>query len=219
MKDSCSFGSYSAALLRDAASCRALPAREMVGSRLGGCRGRSRTWARPRCSAESLCVVKAGFRQRAALRSQVLLWKVAAEESRQFAMHKGGAGIVPQRGAEGVFRALKIADLLQGAAQVLFGLGKIRLQFERGGSRRPLVQVPLLLQRIAQADVRLGKVRLQFQCAAAAGNRFVQLPLLPQGIAQADVRLGKVRLQFQCAAVAGDRFVQVPLLRARHCPG
>ena len=94
-------------------------------------------------------------------------------------MREGEAGIVPQRGAEGVFRALKIAYLLQGAAQVAVGLGKVRLQFQCpavAGDR--FVQLPLVLQDNAQVAVCLGKVRLQFQCPAVAGDRFVQLPLV-----------------------------------------
>ena len=61
------------------------------------------------------------------LRSQILLWKFAAQKFRQFVMREGEPGIVPQRGAEGIFRALKIAYLLQSAAQVVMCLGKIRL--------------------------------------------------------------------------------------------
>ena len=162
---------------------------------------------------QSLCVRQLRFLQQAALRGQILLRKFAAQEFRQFVMREGEPGIVPQRGAEAVFRALKIADLLQSAAQVAVRLGIVRLQFQCpavAGDR--FVQLPLLLQGSAQVVVRLGKVRLQFQCPAAAGDRFVQLPLLLQGIAQVVVCLGIVRLQFQCPAVAGDRFVQLPLV-------
>ena len=54
---------------------------------------------------QSLCVGQVHFLQQRPLRSQILLRKFAAQEFRQFAMREGEPGIVPQRGAEGVFRA------------------------------------------------------------------------------------------------------------------
>jgi hypothetical protein len=41
-----------------------------------------------------------------------------------------GERIVPQRGAEGVLRGLKIAHLLQSATQVAVRVGIVRLQFQ-----------------------------------------------------------------------------------------
>ena len=86
----------------------------------------------------------------------------------------------------------EIAHLLQDAAQVAVGLGKVRLQFQCpavAGER--FVRLALVLQRIAQVAVGLGIVRLQLQCPAVAGDRFVQLPLFLQRIAQVAVGLGK----------------------------
>ena len=67
---------------------------------------------------QSLRVRQLRFLQQPALCGQILLRKFAAQEFRQFVMREGEAGIVPQRGAEGVFRALKIADLLQSAPRL-----------------------------------------------------------------------------------------------------
>ena len=109
---------------------------------------------------QSLCVRQLRFLQQAALRGQVLLRKFAAQKFRQFVMREGEAGIVPQRGAEGVFRALKIAHLLQGAAQVVVRLGIVRLQFQRpavAGDR--FVQLPLVPQampRLSCASAKSG---------------------------------------------------------------
>jgi hypothetical protein len=80
---------------------------------------------------QSLCVGQLHFLQQPTLRSHVILWKVAAQEFRQFVMREGGPGIVPQRSAEGILRAWKMAYGLQSAAQVGVGLGKVRLQFQR----------------------------------------------------------------------------------------
>ena len=63
-------------------------------------------------------------------------------------------------------------------AQVVVGLGMVRLQFQCpavAGDR--FVQLSLVPQGDAQVVVGLGIVRLQFQCPAVAGDRFVQLPL------------------------------------------
>ena len=127
-------------------------------------------------------------------------------------MCEGGAGIVPQSVAKGIFRALEIAHLLQNAAQVAVCLGKVRLQLQCPSVAGDcFVQLPLASQRVAQVVVRLGMARIQFQGLAEAGDRFVQVPLFLQRIAQIVVRPGKVRLQFQCPSVTGGRFVRFPL--------
>ena len=105
------------AALRHSDNCRAL--------------ARSRCWAASAYSPDRvedlgqaevhqqpLCVRQLPFLQQPPLRGEILLRKPAAEERRQFVVREGEAAIVPQGGAEGVLRALKIADLLKNGAQV-----------------------------------------------------------------------------------------------------
>ena len=109
-------------------------------------------------------------------------------------MRRHKAGIVLQRGTERVFRALKIAYLLQGASPSDVRLAKARFQFQCpaiGGER--FLDSPLLPQRVAQVVVCAGKVRLQFQQPTVTGHRFVQLPLLPQRTAQVADAPGMMR--------------------------
>ena len=95
---------------------------------------------------QSLCVRQRRLRQQLTLRRQILRRKFAAQEFRQFVMREGEPGIVPQSGAEAVFRTPKIAYLLQSAAQVAVCLGIIWLQFQCptvAGDR--FVQLPLVV--------------------------------------------------------------------------
>ena len=116
-EDSCSCGSYSRPRLRHSASCSALPRSRCSAASAYSPRA-SKTWARPKCnnnrcaSVRSVCYRRQNLLQQPALLRQILLWQFAAQEFRQFGMCKGEAGIVPQRGAEAVFRPLKIARSL-----------------------------------------------------------------------------------------------------------
>ena len=212
-RNSYSCGSYSSAAFAPIGLLQRIAAIEVLGS-LGILAPRIEDLSQSEVQQQSLCVrqLLAGGRtllQQAALRSQILLRKPAAQELRQLVMCEGEAGVVPQGGAEGIFRALKIASLLQIAPQVAVSLGIIRLQFQcpaLAGDR--FVRISLLLEGNAQVVVCLGIVRLQFQGPAAAGDRFVQLPLFLEDNAQVVVPFGIVRLQFQRPAVAGKRFVQ-----------
>ena len=166
---------------------------------------------------QSLCVRQTRLLQQPALRSQVVLRKFTAQEFRQFVMCEGKLGILPQRGAETVFRAAKIAQLLQSDAQIAVGLDKSRLQIHCAavaGDR--IVQLPPVFPCVAEVVVCLGKFRLQIQCPAAAGDRFVQFALVGQRNAEVVVYRGKVRVPLQCPPVAGDRFVQIPLVLQRN---
>ena len=107
--DSCSCGSYSWPRLRQSASCRAL-ARSRCPAASAYSPRASRTWARPKCRNNRCASVSSRFAPAsAAAAARSCSGKFAAQEFRQFVMREGEAGIVPQRGAEGVFRALKIA--------------------------------------------------------------------------------------------------------------
>ena len=198
--------------LRHSDSCSALPRSRCSAASAYSPRA-SRTWARPKCNNNRSASVKSAVLQQAALRSQILLRKFAAQEFRQVVMRGGEAGIVPQGGAEAVFRALKIAHLLQSVAQVVVGLGMVRLQFQCpaiAGDR--FVQLPLFFQ--ARCPGCCAPRHSPASVPVPGGSRRPLRPVSPGPSRQCPgcVRLGVVRLQFQCPAVAGDRFVQFPLV-------
>ena len=73
-------------------------------------------------------------------------------------MREGEAGIVPQRGAEAVFRALKIAYLLETLAQLGVGLGIVRLQLQRPAvTGERFVRLALVHEGSAQAECASAK--------------------------------------------------------------
>ena len=63
----------------------------------------------PEVQQQPLRVRQLRFLQQAALRGEVVFRKFAGEEFRQSVVRQREAGIAPQGGAEGLFRALKIA--------------------------------------------------------------------------------------------------------------
>ena len=75
-----------------------------------------------------------------------------------------------------------MALLLEGIAQIVVGLGEVRLEPDGGATGGDgLVQLALLSERIAEIAVGLGEVGLELDGGAVGGDGLVQLAFVLQG--------------------------------------
>ena len=162
---------------------------------------------------KALCVREIGIGQQALLPGEVYIREFAAEELDQLEVREGGAGIVPRGGAEGLFRLLETAQLLEQGAQRAQTLGERRPQLNRAAKgEQGFVELALVLQDAAEGVVRVGIVRLQRNGAAAVDQGVAGHALLLQDMAEIHQDIDVIRRKLQRQAVALLGGVQLALL-------
>jgi hypothetical protein len=96
----------------------------------------------------------------------------------------------------------------QGCTQVVFGLGKIRVEAQSLlKTIDSFVQLSLLQEGVAQVVVGLREVRPKAKGLAAVGHGVVQLALLLEGVSQVIVCFRGIGLQPKCPLILGNRFL------------